>query len=68
MKNQKDTLATLTPQQSNPYTAQPTDFEILKDTEPVFHGQCDATKQAGKASRRQDRPTEASDAKNPHQK
>lgn len=39
MKNQKNELATLSPQQSNPYTAMPEDFEIIRDDDEVFHGQ-----------------------------
>ena len=39
MKTGKNELATLSPQQSNPYTAMPEDFEIIRDGDKVFHGQ-----------------------------
>jgi len=39
MKTDKNELATLSPQQSNPYTAMPEDFEIVRDDDKVFHGQ-----------------------------
>jgi hypothetical protein len=45
MKNQKNELATLSPQQSNPYTAMPEDFEVTRadefaDSYVPGHGQC----------------------------
>jgi hypothetical protein len=72
-KEQKNELATLSPQQSNPYIAQASDFEITKDgSGPIFHGQRDAEllkqtqKLYGEKTGKQDRPTEASDAGKPH--
>ncbi len=66
----KDGPIELTPQQSNPYTAQPTDFEIVRDDDEIFHGQrSDAlikqsTNCRGKSAfvGKQPRPVEASDA------
>ena len=45
MKDQKNELATLSPQQSNPYTAMPEDFEVTRadefaDSYVPGHGQC----------------------------
>jgi hypothetical protein len=71
MKNQKNELATLSPQQSNPYTAQAADFEITQDAGPIFHGQRDAKllkqpkKMYSEKSGQQDRPTETNNAKAP---
>jgi len=68
MKNQKNELATLSPNQSNPYMAQASEFEIAKDGPGIFHGQRDAEllkqsqKLHGEKNSKQDRPTEASDA------
>lgn len=36
---QKNELATLSREQSNPYLALPEDFEILRDSDSVFHAQ-----------------------------
>jgi hypothetical protein len=60
----------LTPQQSNPYTAQPTDFDIVRDDDEIFHGQAsDALIKQSKNCRgksafvgKQPRPVDASDA------
>ena len=45
MKNEKNELATLSPQQSNPYTAKPEEFEVgradeFADSYVPGHGQC----------------------------
>ncbi len=72
MKSEKNELATLSPQQSNCFTAVPEDFEITRESDEVGHGQMsDALlAQAGKVSHRRPtktwRPTEASDAGKPH--
>ncbi len=39
MKTEKDQLVSQTKQQSNPYTARPEDFEIMRDDDEIFHGQ-----------------------------
>jgi hypothetical protein len=39
MTNQKDSLATLSCEQSNPYLCDPNSFEIIVDDDEVFHGQ-----------------------------
>jgi hypothetical protein len=39
MNNEKNQLATLSPSQSNPYTAMPEDFEIVRDDDEIFTGQ-----------------------------
>ena len=72
MKDQKNQLATLSPKQSNPYTAQASDFEITRDSSSVYHGQRNPAllKESQKfhceKNGRQDRPTETSDAEAPH--
>jgi hypothetical protein len=72
MDNQKNKLATLSKQQSNPFTAQASDFQITQEPGPVFHGQRDAEllkqsqKLYGEKRGKQDRPTEASDAGAPN--
>jgi hypothetical protein len=48
-KNQKDELATLSPNQSNCFAADPRDFEILEAGDApkmptAFHGQCGDTR------------------------
>jgi hypothetical protein len=48
MKNQKNELATLSPQQQNPYSAVPEDFEVSRADEfssayVPGHGQCGAS-------------------------
>jgi hypothetical protein len=71
MTKQKNELAVLSPQQSNPYAAQPSDFEITQDSGSVYHGQRNAAllkesqKLYGEKSGKQDRPTETSDAEAP---
>ena len=69
---EKDTLATLSQQQSNPFLAKPEDFEIVREDDEVFHGQrSDALQRESdkecnrKFSGTQGRPTEASDAGKP---
>ena len=62
----------LSPQQSNPYTAQPTDFEIVRDGDEPFHSQSSdalirqSEKCRGKSAfvGKQPRPVEADDAEN----
>ncbi len=39
MKKQKNELATLSPQQSDPGRAKPEDFAIIRDDDEAFHGQ-----------------------------
>jgi hypothetical protein len=39
MKNEKNKLATLSRCQSNPYTAAPEDFQVIRDDDEIFHGQ-----------------------------
>jgi hypothetical protein len=50
MKNQKNELATLSPNQSNPYAADPRDFVFIEAGESAapkmatpYHGQCGST-------------------------
>jgi hypothetical protein len=50
MKNQKNELATLSPNQSNPYAADPRDFVVMEADESAapkmatpFHSQCGST-------------------------
>jgi hypothetical protein len=50
MKNQKNELATLSPNQSNPYAADPRQFVVIEAGESAapkmatpFHGQCGGT-------------------------
>lgn len=77
MEKQKDKLATLSPQQSNPYTAMPEDFEVgCADGDVPGHGQCGKNKKehdellapSVKAGRTGTAPraTETSDARKPH--
>lgn len=79
MNKEKNQLVEQTPEQANPYLAQPSDFEIAEVVVP-FHSQCGSDKReyqkllkesedAGGKSNfvgEQDRPTEASDAGKPH--
>jgi hypothetical protein len=80
-QNQKNKLATLSPQQSNPYTAKPEDFEVSHPDEFLDRyteggGQCGETKaeyerliaqgNAKRNSGTQGRPTEPGDAGKPH--
>lgn len=68
MKSQKNTLATLSPQQSNPYTASPLDFEVVRDGEEHFHGQ-HSDKLLKQGNKRRSKPspaTEPSDAGKSH--
>jgi len=39
MTDQKNSLATLSPEQSNPYLCDPNSWEIVRDGDAVFHGQ-----------------------------
>ena len=39
MKSQKDSLATLSKAQANPYLAAAEDFEIVRDDDEIYHGQ-----------------------------
>lgn len=80
MKDQKNELATLSPQQSNPYTARPEDFSVSGPDEFLSRyteggGQCGESKSEyekllaqGNAKRNtgtQGRPTEVSNAGKP---
>ncbi len=71
MSTQKNELATLSPKQSNPYLASPTDFEVIGEAAGAFHGQDNAKLRKGdRGKSRPDsahsRPTETSDAGKPH--
>ena len=74
MTTQKNELAALSPQQSNPYTAMPEDFEIIRDDDEVFHGQRSDKLQKQADAECERKPTkrsvatEASDARKPHTK
>jgi hypothetical protein len=69
---QKDELATLSPQRTNPYAAKPEDFEIIRDDDKVFHGQRSDSlqKECDKAMYRNfavtHRSKEVDDANKPH--
>lgn len=39
MKSQKDSLAILSPEQSNPYLCDPNSWEIIRDDDEIYHGQ-----------------------------
>ena len=70
MSKERNELVHQTMQQANPYTAQPTDFEIVSDDADIFHGQRSealikqSEKCKGKSAfvGKQPRPVEASDA------
>jgi len=70
MSKERNELVHQTKQQANPFTAQPTDFEIVRDDDEVFHGQrSDALIKQSEKCRgksafvgKQPRPVEASDA------
>jgi len=70
MSKERNELVHQTKQQANPYTAQPTDFEVARDDDEVFHGQrsealiTQSEKCLGKSAfvGKQPRPVEASDA------
>jgi hypothetical protein len=74
MENQKNKLSMLSPQQSNPYTATPEDFEIIQDDDEIFHGQRSDKLQKQSDAECRRRPskrsvaTEASDARKSHTK
>ena len=69
MSTQKNELATLSPKQSNPYLASPTDFEVIGEAAGAFHGQDNAKLRKGGKARPDSPPsraTETSDAGKPH--
>lgn len=67
-QNQKNELATLGPNQSNPYAAVPEDFDIIRDDDEAFHGQSSdkllkqADAECERRPMRSSRATEPSDA------
>jgi hypothetical protein len=39
MKSQKDSLATLSTNQADPYLCDPNSWEIIRDDDEIYHGQ-----------------------------
>ena len=72
MTEQKNSLATLSREQSNAYLCDPNSWEIVRDDDKIFHGQRSdklqkqANTTANRKPSKRSRATETSDAKTPH--